>query len=371
MAHLVNLDALILREDFEVKTEPMQTSTTATQITSTLRAADLESTSWFYPVLRKPDFQRETANWDPDKVADLIQSYVEGDLIPSVILWRAPDGNIFAIDGAHRLSALLGWVHDDYGDRQISQPFFGGFIPPEQEKAAERTRRLVNERVGSYAELKAVAQVPDSAKTPERSRFAKNLSVYAISLQWVPGDAPKAEHSYFKINQKATLIDPTELAMIQARRKPNALATRALIRGGTGHKYWSKFAEQTIHEIESIGREVYEALFKPALEMPIKTLDLPVAGRGYSAESVKMIFDLVNYLNGVEEPESSKAESKGKLPDDPTGEATLRFLKAVQRTAVRIARHRSGVAWSSPGSVLLWCNRQILTDSIPGNNRLC
>jgi hypothetical protein len=124
--------------------------------------------------------------------------------------------------------------------------------------------------------------------------------------------------------------------MIQARRKPNALATRALIRAGTGHKYWSAFSGGVQSEIESIGREVYEALFKPALETPIKTLDIPVAGRGYSAESVKMIFDLVNYLNGVEEP-GGKADQKGKLPDDTDGQATLRFLKAVRRTALRIS----------------------------------
>lgn len=330
--HLVNLDALIRREDFEVNEKPQDPS----GITLTLRASDLEADSFLYKTLRKPDFQRETANWTPEKVADLIQSFAEGDLIPSVILWRAPDGNIFAIDGAHRLSALIGWVLDDYGDRQISQPFFGGFIPPEQVKAAERTRRQVNDRVGSYAELKAVAQVPESAKSPDRLRFAKNLGVHAVSLQWVPGDASKAEHSYFKINQQATPIEATELAMIQARRKPNALATRALIRAGTGHKYWSKFSQEVQDEIESIGRDVYEALFRPAIETPIKTLDLPVAGRGYSAESIKLIFDLVNYLNGVEEP-GGKADQKGKLEDDQDGQATLRFLKAVRRTSLRIS----------------------------------
>jgi hypothetical protein len=37
------------------------------------------------------------------------------------------------------------------------------------------------------------------------------------------GEAAKAESSFFKINQKATLIDPTELDMIKSRHKPNAL----------------------------------------------------------------------------------------------------------------------------------------------------
>ncbi|MEV0425518.1 DUF262 domain-containing protein [Micromonospora sp. NPDC050495] len=64
--------------------------------------------SLIYNVLRKPDFQRETASWPPDKVAELVRSFLEGDLIPSVIMWRSPiSGSIFVIDGAHRLSALV------------------------------------------------------------------------------------------------------------------------------------------------------------------------------------------------------------------------------------------------------------------------
>ena len=38
-----------------------------------------------------------------------------------MILRRSPkSGNIFVIDGAHRLSAFIAWVHDDYGDKKIS-----------------------------------------------------------------------------------------------------------------------------------------------------------------------------------------------------------------------------------------------------------
>ena len=37
--------------------------------------------------------------------------------------------------------------------------------------------------------------------------------------------------------------------------------------------------------------------FVPPLETPIKTLDLPVAGRGYSADSLKLILDVVEFVN--------------------------------------------------------------------------
>ena len=84
----------------------------------------MESSSLTYLTLRKPDFQRETASWEPQVVADLIGSFLDGDLIPSIILWRSPDtGNIFVIDGAHRLGALIAWVQDDYGDKELSRTF--------------------------------------------------------------------------------------------------------------------------------------------------------------------------------------------------------------------------------------------------------
>ncbi|MCF4138832.1 ParB/RepB/Spo0J family partition protein [Streptomyces sp. Tue 6430] len=230
--HMVNLDALIPREDFEtVTSEP---STQPSILSATLKITDLEKESFIYNVLRKPDFQRETANWNPDKIAALVSSFLEGDLIPSIILWRSNiSGDIFVIDGAHRLSALIAWVQDDYGDSHTSMRFFDSVIPAEQRKAAEATRKLIQGSVGSYNDLKLALMNPDTT-SKERLLIARNLSATAIHLQWVNGEAEKAESSFFRINQQATPIDSTELDMIKARRKPNALAARAFIRAGTG-----------------------------------------------------------------------------------------------------------------------------------------
>ena len=323
--YLVNLDALIPREYFEAAGEKQ---TAAAQQPPGLRITDLEPNSFTYPFLRKPEFQRETSNWGPEKIAELIQAFLNGDLIPSVILWRADNGNTFVIDGAHRLSAFIAWVHDDYGDRQISRPFFNNYIPREQLIAADRTRQLINTTVGSYQDLQQAARFPSSAD-PQRLRFAQNLGAFSIALQWVTGDASTAERSFFTINQQATPIDPTELTMIKSRYKPNALATRALIRAGTGHKYWSRFGAGVQAEIENVAREIYEMLFVPAIEEPLKTLDLPVAGRGYSPDSVEMVYELVNFVNRV--------PIKAELSDDTDGSQTLSYLRAVKRTASLIA----------------------------------
>ena len=104
----VNLDALIPREDFEIADETVADTARPT----TIRITDLAPHAFFYSGLRKPDFQRETANWSPAKIQDFIQTFLDGDLIPAIIFWGA-GGNNFVIDGAHRLSALAAWVHDD------------------------------------------------------------------------------------------------------------------------------------------------------------------------------------------------------------------------------------------------------------------
>lgn len=350
---LVNLDALIPRDDFLVSaTEAIPPADFA----SSMKVTDLERDSFTYHTLRKPDFQRETANWDPDKVAELVKSFLEGDLIPSVILWRSShSGNIFVIDGAHRLSALIAWVHDDYGDSHTSTRFFDKNIPDEQKRAAKETRDLISKSVGSFEDLRQASRNPDTADE-ERVRLARNLSAYALTLQWVRGEHDKAESSFFKINQQATPIDKTELAIIKSRRKPNAVAARALLRAGTGHKYWSAFNPEIQEEIESIAVEVYDLLFKPSLDQSIRNTDLPVAGKGYSADSLKMILELVNYVNNIKDemwlenshaaPRRGKAAtSTSQLENDVDGAQTLAFMKRVRRAALRIAgNHPSSLA---------------------------
>lgn len=100
---LVNLDAMIPRADFALQDDP---AVTFEQQTS-LSVRDLKQDGLIRPLLRKPDFQRETNHWSPEQVASLLECFVNGDLIPSVIVWRSPS-YLFVIDGGHRLSAIWG-----------------------------------------------------------------------------------------------------------------------------------------------------------------------------------------------------------------------------------------------------------------------
>ena len=234
------------------------------------------------------------------------------------------------IDGSHRLSALSAWVNNDYGDGQISKLFYDGVIPDEQLKIAEETRKLINKNVGAYEDFRLALTPPDKVK-PEIVKSALNLASVAIQLQWVEGDASKAENSFFKINQQAAPIDKTEIKLLESRKKPNSIAARAIIRSGKGHKYWSRFSKEIQDQIQEIAKEINQILFEPKLQTPIKTLDLPVGGKLYSAQTLPLILDFVNIVNKIDF--NKKDVNNKEVNDDLKGKTTIKFLKNVRKIA--------------------------------------
>jgi hypothetical protein len=325
MSEKVNLDALIPREDFEVKDERGQSVGNSK---TTIAINDVKRGEFFFEALRKPDFQRETNEWDSQKICEFIKSFLFGDLIPAIILWRNAGGYSFIIDGSHRISALAAWVNDDYGDGDISKQFYEGIIPDEQIEVAEKTRLLVRKTVGSFKDHQWALSDPSKVKSEIIER-AKSLGALAIQLQWVSGDSSKAESSFFNINQQASPINTTELRILKARRKPNGLAARAIVRSGRGHKYWSAFSPETQLSIQDYAKEIHQLLFMPRLDLPIKTLDLPIGGKIYSAQSLPLILDFINIVNKV----SAKPD---KAMDDTDGSLTIQYLSRCRTVARRI-----------------------------------
>ncbi|MFN8577142.1 MAG: DUF262 domain-containing protein [Candidatus Sericytochromatia bacterium] len=188
-SNLVNLDALIKREDFGVYSNEDNFENF-----NTISLRDFTKGALVGPNIRKPDFQRETNHWTPIQVLSLLESFVSGDLVPSVILWKSPTF-LFVIDGGHRLSVLRAWVEDDYGDGALSYEYFGRDISPEQKNIANKTRKMINDSIGSYKQLELKNEKPD-LPLEERRKISKIIS-RGLQVQWVNGDAGKAEQSFF------------------------------------------------------------------------------------------------------------------------------------------------------------------------------
>jgi hypothetical protein len=330
----INLDALIPREDFEVQDER-----TPGNKKESISIEDLKPDSFFFTVIRKPDFQRETSEWEGDKVSDFITSFLDGDLIPAVILWGSPSGLLFVIDGSHRLSALAAWINNDYGDGTKSKQFYDGIIPDDQLRDAENTRQQINKTIGSYDDFKLALTNPEKVK-PHVLQRAKKLGALSIKLQWVEGDAGKAEKSFLKINKAAAPINNTELALVQSRKKPNSIAARGIIRSGTGHRYWAHFQNDTQDRVQELSKQINAILFSPPLNTPVKTLDIPIAGTITSPTALPLILDFINIVNNVPfikyEQKKKRADISGMEephPDDSTGEKTIEYLDKTKKVA--------------------------------------
>jgi len=334
--HLVNLEALIQREDFETTGDIADSTPTA------FKAEELLQNRNYFKGLRKPDFQRETHNWSPEMIVDFVRSFLDGDLIPALILWNSKKtGKVFVIDGCHRVSALIAWVNDDYGDGEISNSFYSYNITPLQKRLHKKTQELINAQIGSFKRLMAVNQNPELRLNDDELRRSRILFKRAPDIQEVDGPASVAEKSFLKINGNPAPIDATELDVIKARAKPNAIATRALLRAGTGYPYWGKLRRAS--EIEELAKSNYRLLFGQILEIDPKLSDVPRAGSPYSRQAFEMLLDIVNFFNNIspsqwrqsERPKKPKSGSPPLLEDDDAdGSKTIAFLENIKRVAM-------------------------------------
>lgn len=333
-SNLVNLDAMIKRADFALTDD----EGLSFEQFNTIPARELISGGLTGSILRKPDFQRETNHWTPEQVVSLLECYIHGDLIPSVILWRSTS-YLFVIDGGHRLSVLKAWMEDDYGDGQISHKMFGHDISREQIKAAERTRRLVKERVNTWAYYKSLQDDEDDITQEQRTKLLI-LTSRGLPVQWVQGNADKAETSFFNINTKGTPLDALEETLLKNRRKPVPIAARAIIRAGKGHKYWSGFSNELADRIETEALSLHKLIFKPEINRPIKTLDLPLGGSKGVRTAMQVLIDFILFACRAQQYE--KPLTIDSFNDDIDGSGTALALKKVNNLARRITGNENG-----------------------------
>lgn len=111
--------------------------------------------------------------------------------------------------------------------------------------------------------------------------------------------------------------------LLKNRRKPVAVAARAIVRAGVGHKYWSTFPADSQEKVEKVARELYELLFDPEIKQPIKTLDLPIGGSVSPLDALSLLVDFL--LVSDQSIEGMKAI--GDYVDDVDGTETINILR--------------------------------------------
>lgn len=206
----VKLELLIKRG--EVTEEKYISQNNTTQITlNQLMYNDLT-----YKRLRKPYFQRDTNSWSVERIKQLITSFKEDMLIPSVILWDSKTDGIFIVDGAHRLSALIAWVNDDYG-KKIDY------------KKHIQVKKYIDETVGNYNELK-------NSDKEEHQALLNILAMKSLHIQWIIGDYNLVKASFIQINEQGVEISLDEKELIKNDKTPIAILSRDILSRVGGQK---------------------------------------------------------------------------------------------------------------------------------------
>lgn len=327
MAKRVSLDGMIPRADFGQADKVNDLADLFKEFPLSYLSADAP----IFKLLRKPDFQRETNHWSPDQIATFVESFLDKEVIPSLILWKSPM-YIFVIDGGHRLSALRAWMTDDYGDRTISEAFYDHEISQQQKDIGQYTRNIVESRIGRYTTLdKQVDAIPLVPR-------ANTMFTRALTVQWVYGSPDVAESSFFKINSQGTPLDDTEGMLIKNRKKPIAIAARAILRAGGGHKYWSAFKEDQQAQIKSLAAQFHDLLFDPEAETPVKTLELPLGGSIAPLDALSLLIDFLTIASSKQK----QVLTIDKYPDDETGEGTISVLKNSLQVMNRLTGNTPG-----------------------------
>jgi hypothetical protein len=209
-----NLEHLIPRSNVDT-TENFQTLSQSDR-RSSFNLTDLEKGQFFYQQLKKPIFQRDTNQWTVERVEKLINTFLDDGLIPAIILWEDLEGNIYIIDGAHRISSLIAWVNSDYGkenelndsNHQVIEDYF-------------------SQQIGKYSEIKS--------STDEKYKQAKQIiAKRSIAVQWVTGDYNKVKESFIRINEQGVVITADEKELIENDQLPTSQLSRAILGHGLG-----------------------------------------------------------------------------------------------------------------------------------------
>jgi len=160
-----------------------------------------------------------------------------------------------------------------------------------------------------------------------------------LPIQWVKGDADKAESSFFKINTKGTPLDSVEELLLKSRKRPISIAARAVIRAGRGHKYWSSFSPAAAMKIEAMAKELHLVLLEPELKRPIKTLDLPLGGSKGVRAALQILIDFILIAS---RDQNGKPKDVYGHPEDDVGEGTVDVLRRALKLAKRISGNDGG-----------------------------
>ncbi len=252
-------------------------------------------------MLRKPDFQRATNAWSPEECVDLLESVIKEKVVPSVIMWLSPNGLHYVLDGGHRISVVIAWVADDWGDGPGVTAIDDVELKERAAQSAKEVRLLIERRgLGTYRdhaeayrdfvklELEDRGNPKDQlglrrAEMAVRFRRWRSMNI-GFPILWVQGDYKTAEESFIKINKTGQRLSEWETKLVEHRTSCAARLIMSIAqREGSLHCWPEKELAQEedrerVRQIVTQVSTARERVLFPRYHLPIDDCRQPLLG---------------------------------------------------------------------------------------------
>src|SRR5947209_8219801 len=169
-------------------------------------------------------------------------------------MWSSPENELdYVLDGGHRISVVLAWLNDDWGDKLPPEAYSDESQEAIIKQAAREVQNLVKVRVGSISDYQAADEEFNRAvmedKAPKkvldplifkRGVFYQRLRRGEVGFQilWVPGNYEKAEISFLKINKGGRPLSEWETTIIENRYSSFVRTVMSISSINSAKHYW-------------------------------------------------------------------------------------------------------------------------------------
>jgi hypothetical protein len=330
-----------LLETGEVASQPLDTTLYDTH----LKISDLHGRNSKVRKLRKPDFQRATWAWSPEECVDLLESVLEERVVPSVIMWLSPENFQYVLDGGHRISVLLGWITDNWGDRLSAEEYSDPIVEENNKEAARAVRELLRQRgIGTFKEYDDAEaeywRIEDEGKNPrqildtrtfqyaEKQRRWSAVSV-GFPILWVKGDYEVAEQSFLKINKTGRRLSDWETKLVENRSSSFARVVMSISTISAPQHCWplddpevenSSILQKQVEQILEKVRTVHDLLFDPPYRKPISDIRQPLLATPYTKPEMKPAY-LAELITIAQGKKGQKPETESLIKKDRNAKA--------------------------------------------------
>jgi Protein of unknown function DUF262/HNH endonuclease len=327
--------------------------------------------------LRKPDFQRATSAWTAKDCVDLLEDVLKEQVVPSVIMWLSPTDQLqYVLDGGHRISVLLAWIKDDWGDRLSSEDYQDPVLEENSKSAAKQVREELKKReIGKfqeyldaeeiYTDIETARRVPEPEMDVASVHYAKLVRRWdavkiGFPIQWVKGDYQKAEESFLKINKSGRSLSDWETKLVENRTSNFARTVMSIAEISNANHCWTENApeigndailKQKIGGILTGVRILHGLLFEPPHRKPIKDEIQPLMATSLTKPETKPFY-LAELLTITEGKKGQKPEWESLIKRDKNARVSIIIENGLLLTQHALAVINN-IYGSSPRSLAL------------------